>query len=72
MLCNSSHDGSKSLLTEVAGEVGPDLAPQKMKLPSKLRAALYGMKKYVNKICLPSLVPEYGKKSEPTTKFFEK
>ena len=23
--------------TEVAGEVGPDLAPQKMKLPSKLR-----------------------------------
>ena len=25
------------VLTEVAGEVGPDLVPQKMKLPLKLR-----------------------------------
>ena len=40
-------------LTEVAGEGGPDLAPQKILLPQQFRH-LMRCKKY----CLPCLVPE--------------
>ena len=44
-------------LTEVAGEGGPDLAPQKSLLSQQFRH-LMRCKKYLNKICLPCLVPE--------------
>ena len=44
-------------LTEVAGEGGLDLAPQNFLLSQQFRH-LMRCKKYVNKICLPCLVPE--------------
>ena len=44
-------------LTEVAGEGGPDLAPQKFLLSQKFMHLMRCIK-HVNKICLPCLVPE--------------
>ena len=47
----------KQHLTEVAREVGSDRAPKIFFISPKVQAP-YGMKKYVNEICLPYLVPE--------------
>ena len=49
--------GKTCVLTEVAGEGEPDLAPQKLLL-SRQFMHLMRCKKYVNKFCYPCLVPE--------------
>ena len=46
-----------NILTEVAGEGGTDCPPQNFLLSEQFRQ-LMRCKKYVNKICLPCLVPE--------------
>ena len=46
-----------NVLTEVAGEGGPDLEPQNFLLSQQFRHFMR-CRKYVNKICLPYLVPE--------------